>query len=936
MHVKGDLQRDVLMTNAKRRGRKKQGDEETAPTVDMSGSLKGPGSRIGQFEVEREIGRGGMGVVYLAHDTKLDRPVAIKSLPVELVSDPLVQKRWKREARLLASLNHSNIATIYEELEETEGTSYLILEYVPGDTLAERIGRKRLKVKESLTIGLQIVEAVAAAHEHGVIHRDLKAGNIKITPEGKVKVLDFGLAKTVGGEAPDQASTTTTEPGRIIGTPAYMSPEQTRGERIDERGDIWSFGCVLYEMLTGKVPFEGGTPSDTLAFVLEREPDWLALPQDTPANIQVMLRRCLTKDPRRRLQHIGDAAIEISETLSGALEAFALPGKVAPVSRLFRRDVILVALACSIAGVLIASSFMYLVRPGPPEPPVVSRLPIEVPADKPLYTGMAPNRFLAISPDGTHLVYVGESDNENTELYMRSLDDLQIKPIRGTRNAHNPFFSPNGQWIGFFAENQLKKVDLAGGEPVTLLGDIPTGDAAFGSWSDDGTIVFSVHNDSNGLQRIPDNRRSKKAETLVPRIPEDDEAYYCYPQVLPGGNAILYSHVSRTSCIEVFLPEIRKRQAVLDNASYAIYVSSGHLIFLRDNVLMAAPFDVEKLKITGPLVSLVKDDVEFDWTGDTPQIAISGNGTMVYILGSELRKKELVWVDHQGISKSLGADADVYEGPRLSPDGLRIAVGIRSKKDRNIRVKVYNIQRDKFTPLTTECESSYPQWSPDGTRIAFWGRAPGTEEAAVFCKFAFEDAERLASKPSTGAFLHPYAWSQNLLACTVLGDLTKEDIWVVDTDGEQKPKPILSTEDREYNPTFSPDGRWLAYVSDESGQSEIYLREYPDVGQRWPVPTRGATNPVWSRDGRKLYYISDNSMMAMKVTSETVFPIEKPVQLFELPKMIVSRGRQLVRNYDVSDDERFLMVKRCDDANDQLIVVHNWFEELKRRCTTKK
>jgi Tol biopolymer transport system component len=580
---------------------------------------------------------------------------------------------------------------------------------------------------------------------------------------------------------------------------------------------------------------------------------------------------------------------------------------------------------------------MYLVRPGPPEPPVVSRLPIEVPADKPLFTGMAPNRFLAISPDSTRLVYVGVLDNGDTELYMRSLDDLQIKPIRGTRNAHNPFFSPDGQRVGFFTEDQLKKVSLAGGKPSTLLEDIPNGYVAFGSWADDGTIVFSVHSSDRGLQRIPDHG-SQQAETLVPPVPEDDKAYYCYPQVLPGGNVILYSHVysyaSRKSHIEAFLPETRKRQAVLDNASYATYVSSGHLIFVRDKVLMAAPFDVENLKITGPLALLVKDDVEFDWPGDTPQITISGNGTMVYILGSELRKKELVWIDRQGIPKPLGSDADVYEGPRLSPDGQRIAVGIRSQKEGNIRVNVYNIQLGTRNPLTTECESSYPQWSPDGTRIAFWGRAPGTEEAAVFCKFAFEDAERLASKPSTGAFLHPYAWSQNLLACTVLGDLTKEDIWVVDTDGEQKPKPVLSTEHREYNPTFSPDGRWLAYVSDESGQSEIYLREYPNVRNRWPVTTRGATNPVWSRDGRELYYISDSNMMAVKVTSEPVFPIGKPHQLFELPNMIVSRGRRLVRNYDVSDDGRFLMVKRCDDAKDQLIVVHNWFEELKP--TTKK
>jgi serine/threonine protein kinase/Tol biopolymer transport system component len=945
--VKGGLQRDVLMTDAKRRGRKKQDDEETTPSAEMPDSLKGPGSRIGQFEVEREIGRGGMGVVYLAHDTKLDRKVAIKTLPAELMKNHKARSRFSREARVLASLNHPNIATIYEELKEEEGTGFLVLEYVPGETLAERIACTSLKLKEALSIGQQIAEAVAAAHEKNVIHRDLKAGNIKMTPEGKVKVLDFGLARAVSGEALDQESTIT-EPGRIIGTPAYMSPEQARGKQADKRSDIWSFGCVLYEMLTGKVPFEGGTPSDTLAGILEREPDWLALPQDTPANIHVMLRRCLTKDPRCRLQHIGDAAIEIRETLSGALEAYDLPGKVATVSRLFRRDVALVALVCSIAGMLIAGSiFMYLVKPGPLEPPGVLRLPFKVPADKPLYQGYAPNHFLAISPDSTCLVYVGELDNGDPQLNMWSMDDPQIKPIRGTRNAHNPFFSPDGQWVGFFTEKQLKKVLVAGGEPVTLHENILGGVAAFGSWTDDGTIVFSDCSGSRCIQRIPDSGSGgKQAETLVARVPEDGEAYYCYPQVLPGGNAILYSHVysnlSRTSCIKAFLPETGKRQTVLDNASYATYVSSGHLIFVRDNVLMAAPFDVEQLKPTGREVTLGNDHVGFDWTGDTPQITISGDGTIVYISGSELRKRELVWVDRQGKPKSLGAAVNVYEGPSLSPDGQRIAVGVRSQKEDNIRVYVYNVQLGTFMPLTPEGESCYPQWSPDETRIAFWGRAPGTEEKGVFCKVvgAGAPAERLASKPSPRGFMHPYSWSKNLLACTVWDPNTQEDIWVVDTDGEQEPKPVLRTEHREYNPTFSPDGRWLAYVSEELNQEEldqpeIYLLEYPDAGQSWPIPTRGAINPVWSRDGRELYYISDNTMMAVKVTSDTNFPIGKPELLFELP-MIESSGRRLVRCYDVSDDGRFLMLKRSDDTEDQLIFVQNWFEELKQLAPPRK
>jgi Tol biopolymer transport system component len=926
------------MSEAKEQNNKRSNGKGTRPTRSFDGSVLEPGGQLGPFRITQELGRGGAGVVYLAHDTKLDRPVAIKSLPAELIENPRARTRFAREARVLASLNHPNIATIYEELQEAEGVAYLVLEYVPGQTLAERIAGARFKLQEALAIAQQIAEAVHAAHEHEVIHRDLKPGNIKITPEGRIKVLDFGLAKALGGEAVDP-QITVTEPGRVVGTPAYMSPEQARGLETDRRCDIWSFGCVLYEMLTGKVPFEGDTVSDILAGILDREPDWHALPQATPANIRVLLRRCLEKDPYRRLHDIADAGIEISETLSGSLEMFALPGKVAPVSRLFRRNVILACLACLTAGVLIAGTIMSLVRPSPGEPAGVSRTQILVPADKPLCTGFAPNYLLAISPDGTHLVYVGELGNRNTELYVRSLDSLQITPIPGTRNAHNPFFSPDGQWVGFFTtESQLKKVSLAGGKPLTLLEDIPRGVAAFGSWTGDGTIVFSVHSSNHGLQQIPDNG-GQQAEPLFIPAPEEDEVYYCYPQVLPGGNAILYSrvysHGSRTSRIEAFLQETGRQQAVLNDASYATYVSSGHLIFVQDNVLMAAPFDVDRLQITGPSAPLVDDNVGFDYGGKTPQITISRNGTLVYIPRSKFRENELVWLDRRGISESLDADADVYEGPRLSPDGRRIAVTIWSQKEFASQVYVCDLERGTPIHLTTKGESRYAQWSPDGTELAFWsGR---TEGAGVFCKVvgASASAELLASEPSPGVFLFPYSWShnRNLLACTVLDPNTREDIWIVDPNGDQEPKPFLREEYREYNPTFSPDGRWLAYVSEESGQPEIYVWEYPDGGHKEMVSTDGGAgiNPAWQRDrdGRELYYISGNSMMAVTVTSEPDFVVGAPEPLFTLPDGIAP-GTYLGRNYDVSHDGRFLMMKWSDDTKDQLIYVTNWFEELKR------
>ncbi|MHC4230093.1 MAG: TolB family protein, partial [Planctomycetota bacterium] len=444
-----------------------------------------------------------------------------------------------------------------------------------------------------------------------------------------------------------------------------------------------------------------------------------------------------------------------------------------------------------------------------------------------------------------------------------------------------------------------------------------------------------------GLWQVSDGGQAKP---LVAPVTEEGEVYYCYTQVLPEGNAILYSHVydphvSRTPRIEAFLLETGKQQTVLDNASYATYVRSGHLIFVRGKGLMAAPFDVRQLKITGPLAVLDDDNVGFDWGGRSPQITVSRNGTIVYISGSELRKGQFVWVDRQGVSTPLvGAPADVYSKPCLSPDGRLIAVEIWSQKEFASQVHIYNVERHTLTRLTPEGESRNPQWSPDGTRIAFWSRR--TEGAGLFWKTvgASAPAEPLVSQPSPEVILLPYSWShsRNLLACTkALDPNTQDDIWIVDPNGDKKPKRFICTEYSEYNPTFSPDGRWLAYVSEESGQPEIYLREYRDAGHQWTVPTRGATNPVWSRDGRELYYISGNSMMAVTVTSEADFPVGAPVRLPVSSDVIVSGG-SLGRNYDVSNDGRFLMITRSDEAKDQLIVVHNWFDELKRRAPPGK
>ena len=606
------------------------------------------GRKVGSFEIVSIIGRGGMGVVYLAKDTRLKRSVAVKSIPAALADDSTARMRFKREAELLASVNHPNIAVIHEIIEEDK-SGYLVLEHVEGETLTERIAEGPLKLQEALSIGKQVAEAISAAHKKHVIHRDLKPGNIKITPDGQVKVLDFGLAKTTVTEGAS-SDVTETQAGHIIGTPAYMSPEQARGQSVDKRSDIWSFGCVLYEMLTGKVLFEGETASDTLANILKTEPDFHPLPDSTPASIRVLLRRCLQKDPSQRLHDIADARIEISETQSGTLEAYDAPVETTACRRLFRREVILLALACLMAGVLITIAIlMNLNRTGHPKKPVVSRLPINLPADKPIYTGGLPRSYLAISADGTRLVYVGRGDDRIRRLYVRYLDDLEVKLIPGTEDALNPFFSPDGKWVGFSTPD-LKIVSLSGGEPLTY--DKGFRGHVFGSWAEDGTIIFSDSDGKQGLHRISEN--GGKPEILMPVNRE--ASWIRYPQVLPRGDAILYNRyfVSGDSHIEVLFPETGEIQKVLDNAYYARYVRSGHLVFLRDYVLMAVPFDIERLKTTGPFVDIL-DYVQGGQEYKPPMIAVSQNGTIVYvsyvsktdISQSEQPKYELVWVDRQ-------------------------------------------------------------------------------------------------------------------------------------------------------------------------------------------------------------------------------------------------------------------------------------------------
>jgi serine/threonine-protein kinase len=630
----------MVMSEAEEKNDKRRGKEGNLPTASFSGSV--PGGQIGPFRIERELGRGAVGVVYLAHDTKLDRSVAIKSLPAEVMANPKARSRFAREARVLASLNHPNIATIYEEVKEAEGVVHLILEYVPGQTLAERIAKGSLKLEDSLTIALQIAEAVAAAHEHDVIHRDLKPGNIKITPEGKVKVLDFGLAKAVGGEAADQQSTVT-EPGRVIGTPAYMSPEQARGKPTDKRSDIWSFGCVLYEMLTAKVPFKGETISDTLAGILEREPDWQVLPDSTPANIRSLLRHCLEKDPRRRLRDIGDAGIEITETLSSLTVSVETVEKMRPV-RL--RRLMVMSLVCLMLGLILAGVGIWsMTRPKPTAPPNVIRSmirPLSKIADEALV-----HHALAISPDGKRIVYVDQGTGTERMLYVRELNASKARAIPGTEGAIDPFFSPDGQSLGYsdHTRGALKVVSIWGGSPRKLSEAPHLGG---GVWLDDGTIIFSPAPET-GLWSISVD--GGNAEPLVTLNTEENERRHAWPSVLPNNNILFVSVRLKEGVwegrLEVFSRAGGTRHVVLDGGVFGRYLPSGHLIFVRNGSLFGARFDLKGLTLQSKPVPLPEQVY-------TTQFVCSNTGILAYIPAAS-SDRELVWVDDRGLVEPLGA-----------------------------------------------------------------------------------------------------------------------------------------------------------------------------------------------------------------------------------------------------------------------------------------
>ena len=897
------------------------------------------GRRLGAYQVHERIGVGGMGEVYRARDTKLGRDVAIKILPREFTRDSERLARFEREARMLAAFNHPNIATIHG-LEEADGVHALVLELVEGETLAERIAKgsgfrdrgSGLPVADALAIARQIADALEAAHEKGIIHRDLKPANIKITPAGVVKVLDFGLAKAVAdvaGTDVSHAPTVTvgrTGDGVILGTPAYMSPEQARGQAVDKRTDIWAFGCVVYEMLSGRVAFRGATVSDIIVAVLERDPAWDALPATVPPGVHRLLRHCLEKDAARRLRDAGDARIEIDD--AQAVRAREPASKKIAPSRSMTQWAALIGTV--IATVIGSWSWInYSRRPASEPTGPSARFTIQFPSDAPVIGQIGVGSQVALSPDGSQLAYVARAVQGSNRLYVRKVDELESRRVPGTDGAIDPFFSPDGQWIGFFVGQKLMKVALAGGLPQTIWELDPLAAPSGASWSPDDSVVFAKP--GAGLWRVPSAGGTPTPVTTL----NSNEANHLWPDVLPGGKAVLFTAVTVTGEPQIYAQSLETGQRRALGAGVAAhYLPSGHVVYGQGGSLFAVPFDAERLEVAGKPVKVVDNVLrKGDAAVGVPQAAFSRVGSLAFVPTTSL-PLTLVWADRRGEERSLNVPTRFYFQPRLAPDEQRLAVMIAGD------IWMWDFSGENLSRLTDDGGHNYLLWTPDGHRVSFLSNSGAVASGArgTIAWKRVEDsnaeAESLLSGQTSGP---PLSWSPDgrVLAFVNLHSVTRQDIWTLRVDEKSQPRPFLRTRFAEGAPAFSPDGRWLAYVSDESGRSEVYVQPFPGPGSKFVISTDGGSEPVWPRRGHELFYRNGDSMMAADVTTGLTFTAGKPHRLFDGR---YARSTSLWPNYDVTaDGQRFLMVKGVEEFTSptQINVVLNWSEELKRLAPTK-
>ena len=874
------------------------------------------GSRVGSLEIGSVIGRGGMGEVYRARDTRLERDVAIKVLPTVFASDSDRLARFKREAVILASLNHPNVAAIYG-VEDLGHAQALVLELVEGPTLDERLREHALAVEDTISIARQMAEGLEAAHERGIVHRDLKPANIKLRSDGVVKLLDFGLATAFdpavapSAASPDSSSNATPASG-VLGTPNYMSPEQRGGQITDKRSDIWAFGAVLYEMLTRSTPFAGGSDSEI---------DWSRLPPETPDALQRLMARCLERNPRQRLRDIGEARVML-EGISSE------PARLRRARR-FGRGLMAPAVAAFIATIVAVGATWWVMRPAAPQ---VTRLMLATDGETALFVDPQ-TEDLAISPDGRRIVYKGGRRGDQTRLFVRGLDRLEAVPITPPGLPKAPFVSPDGRWVGFFEPGDLvtlKRVAISGGPSQTLAR--LSGASRGASWGTDGTIVVATSVESSGLFRVSDN--GSEPDLLTVPDTQRDERDHLWPHHLPDGKSLLFTVTSTTggrdaAFVAVLDLESRGWRPVLRAASQAKYLQSGHLLYVAGEALWMVPFDVSQLQTTGP-ARVVVPHVLILPTG-TAEFAVAPDGTLAYVADTAARtRRRMVWVDRNGHEEEItDAPPRVYAAPRLSPDGSRIALEIA---DGDHDIWVWDIRRRTLTQVTTgPAIDQAPLWSADGERLFFTSTGGGSLGALLSqAADGSGTAERLTE-------------SRNIRRPTsVLADnagvIYSEagDLMLLTMRAPRSRKAVLHTTAVEHSGAVSPDGRWIAYDSSDSGfvspSTQVFVRPFPDVNKaRFQISTNGGGQPRWSRDGRELFFlVVDGTVMGVDVVRGPTWHASTPRQI--LPRNVLADVSTSLRTFDVTPDgQRFLVLKSSPGTTvpaPQIVVVQNWLGEI--------
>ncbi|MDO8630829.1 MAG: protein kinase [Phycisphaerales bacterium] len=905
-----------------------------------------PNAKLGSYAIVAPLGAGGMGEVYRAKDSRLDRDVAIKVLPEAFARDPERMARFQREAKVLASLNHPNIAAIYG-FEEFEGKRFLVMELAEGETLAERLDRGPIPMRDALEMANGIAIALEAAHEKGIIHRDLKPANVKVTPDGTVKVLDFGLAKAMTGDATgtDIANSPTitvehTRPGVVLGTAAYMSPEQARGKPLDKRTDVWSFGALLYECLTGRRPFRGETTSDLVAKILEREPDWSLLPPGTPPLVQLLLRRCLAKDRNKRLRDIGDARVEIESALhdpttSGALFAGMA---LADEKKGSRRGISRVAGILAVV-LLVGAGFGWGARwwSEPMPAPRVTRFNLDVPAPYGIRIGDESNgSSFSLNRSGTMLAFTAHAEGVS-RVFVRDFSASDARPLPGTEEGSNPFFSPDGRWVGFFKGGQLLKAPVGGGPAITVCG--ATGNDAV--WLEDGTIILDTAG-GRSLVRVGESGGSatELASAGPTRRSADGKQLLLGFQTLHalrGADYVLAgvwdgTTIEDYAIVSVSLVDGTVRPVMLDGVAPS-YVAPGFLVFLRGSSILAAPFDAKHGVVTGEPVQVIESVVVSKWA-DSALFATCESGSAAYVSGNRPGPgRRLIRVDASGKSEPLmdGTDA-IVGGMRVSPDGREVLV---TTMRRNIDLWSFNLARRSLSLVNNLGESWNPVWTPDSQSVVYWQVIPEKSRNVVRKRIDGSGAaEPVAVEGSTDQ-VYPNSFSpdgtQLLLTLVDVSPERRNDIALYRLGQPGPLELVLGSGANESSAAFAPEGRYFAYTSNETGRYEVFVRTLSDTGSKWQISQAGGHEPVWSRDGKKLFFLDHKDIMySVSVDLEVGPQFSAPEKLFDTTGIATT---DLWGIYDVLPDGGFAMTQPAgwEMETPHVHVVLNWQEDLKKR-----